>query len=77
MNMRDRLARAIHKSTYGSDVMWRESLATADAVLHELMTPTEGMLDAGVQVTVDSAAYDAADEGEVFTAMIKAAKEGK
>lgn len=43
-----------------------DGLTEADAVLDELMTPTEGMLEAGSMRT-----------GEAYTAMIKAAKEGK
>lgn len=48
----------------------------ADAALDALADPTEEMVKAGIKVTVDSAAYDAADELEVFRAMVQAAKDG-
>lgn len=80
MNMRERLARAIDpealtpiapeddypKERSRRAIARAKALATADAVLDELMTPTEGMLKAGSMRT-----------GEAYAAMIKAAKEGK
>lgn len=74
MNMRDRLAKVIGTKLLEFE-QWEltkgEAMEIADAVLDEIMTPTEAMLNA------------AGGEGAqnlkraIFGAMIKAAKDGK
>lgn len=82
MNMRERLARAIDpeamapiapeddypKERSRRAIARAKALTDADAVLDELMTPTEGMYQEG---EMELGCH------QIFTAMIKAAKEGK
>lgn len=101
MNMRERLARAIYQARNGHGAKpWAHQpkahqepyLTDADAVLDELMTPTEGMEDDADEHVHDELKKQRAFSMEkygtpafasapfsrrVFTAMIKAAKEGK
>jgi hypothetical protein len=90
MSMRERIAKAILKDLsdrrgirhalecVDDDVMQEIREALADAVLSELLTPTEGMVEAATLSIID--APDPIDYPLVasgFTAAIQAAKEGK
>lgn len=64
-------------STCGGEVAMKEWQYhypfMAQRAIEALRVPSDAMIAAGQQVAVDSAAYDAADEVEVFNAMIDAA----
>lgn len=86
MNMRERLAKRLFLVDYPKDEWERLDAGRgsynqdryrvkADAVLDELMTPTEGVLDAGVVADFGKTLGERVINS--YTAMIKAAKEGK
>lgn len=72
MSMRERIARAMMRSK-AWPVVFKSGSAEllADAILSELETPTEGMVDAG---WANALGEDAAG---VWASMIRAAREGK
>ncbi|RJP45463.1 hypothetical protein C4587_00775 [Candidatus Parcubacteria bacterium] len=71
--MRDRIALAIS----GSGVTSAKALRKADAVLSELETPTEGMKLAMSDEAQEYAICDSNAPLAIFTAAIRAAREGK
>lgn len=73
MNMREKIADSIKLHT--TDALWTPE-GLADAILDTLSEPTEGMCHEGDKVLCDEIVCNC-DEGEIFRAMIQAAKEGK
>lgn len=82
MTMRERIAAAA--GGFKGERMWRASpesvreayLLAADAVLAELETPTDGMIEAGVDA-LPSHRLDADEVFAIVAAAIRAAKDGK
>jgi len=73
----DHSAAAEQRSNYiKNSAQGLQSLASADAVLDALMEPTEGMRESGNLPGWDDSVTVGLSE-QVFTAMIRAAKEGK